>query len=462
MVKNALFLFVFLVLNAAAYGVDEKWVDAERSIAYKKLLLNISPKGASPGAVAASPSRENPNYFFHWIRDAALVMDVIARLYLTSDHLENKGFYRSLLLDFAEFSRRNQVTQTLAGIGEPKFGMNGDAVNDWWGRPQNDGPALRASVLIHLAWGLLQEGRKEEVYRLYDGKLPTYSVIKADLEYVSHHWREVCFDLWEELKGRHFYTLMVQRKALLEGALLAHYLGDRGASEWYGKQAKEISQEIGNFWNPQKKLIVPTLDRKEGVEYKNMDLDSAIVLGVLHGYTSDQFMKPSDDKVLATVFRLEEEFRKTYTINQIPSSLGMAIGRYPEDQYFGGNPWVLTTFAFAELYYRMVFEYASAQEIFVTPLNVNFFRRFFHGKNVLKSRMRITSAHPLFKILLEKLKNHGDTFLSRVQFHSLPDGSLSEQINRESGEMLSAENLTWNYAAFLTTVWARDVASLSY
>ena len=34
-----------------------------------KLLSNISPLDALKGTVVASPSRESPNYYYHWIRE---------------------------------------------------------------------------------------------------------------------------------------------------------------------------------------------------------------------------------------------------------------------------------------------------------------------------------------------------------------------------------------------------------
>lgn len=34
-----------------------------------KLLANISPNGSLKGIVIASPSREAPNYYFHWVRE---------------------------------------------------------------------------------------------------------------------------------------------------------------------------------------------------------------------------------------------------------------------------------------------------------------------------------------------------------------------------------------------------------
>jgi glucoamylase len=43
-------------------------------------------------------------------------------------------------------------------------------------------------------------------------------------------------------------------------------------------------------------------------------------------------------------------------------------------------------------------------------------------------------------------------------YHRNPDGSLSEQINRDSGYMQGAVNLTWSHASFLTAKMARDKA----
>ena len=50
----------------------------------------------------------------------------------------------------------------------------------------------------------------------------------------------------------------------------------------------------------------------------------------------------------------------------------------------------------------------------------------------------------------------GDQFVERVRFHSPADGSLNEQMDRNIGYMTSVENLTWNYAAIISTLAARQ------
>jgi len=57
--------------------------------------------------------------------------------------------------------------------------------------------------------------------------------IKTDLEYVAHNWQENSFDLWEESNGDNFFTKMVQRKALINGAAFATQMNDTGAAAFY-------------------------------------------------------------------------------------------------------------------------------------------------------------------------------------------------------------------------------------
>jgi len=57
--------------------------------------------------------------------------------------------------------------------------------------------------------------------------------IKTDLEYVAHNWQESSFDLWEESNGDNFFTKMVQRKAMIDGAAFATKMGDTGAANFY-------------------------------------------------------------------------------------------------------------------------------------------------------------------------------------------------------------------------------------
>lgn len=56
------------------------------------------------------------------------------------------------------------------------------------------------------------------------------------------------------------------------------------------------------------------------------------------------------------------------------ASKAVALGRYPEDVYFGGNPWVLTTMAAAEQLYQAGFTWDKAGEVNVTETSLGFWK----------------------------------------------------------------------------------------
>lgn len=411
----------------------ESWLDQEVPLSLQHIFRNTSPRDGRPGAVIAAQTRHNPNYYYHWVRDAALTMEALIDRYNFNSRIgkiktHEQNTIKQKLMEYFEFSNFIQHVHTLEGLGEPKFHVDGSAFNEPWGRPQNDGPALRALSLIHFAKILVNEGQVDLVRsRFYNPKLPSGSVIKRDLEFVSHHWRKPSFDLWEEVKGDHFYTRMVQRRALLEGADLAATVGDTGAAQWYAKQAREIEKDLSQFWSNSHGHFLTTKNRVGGLDYKHSQLDTAFILGLLHGSLNDGFLNFSDAAVQTTMEKIAHSFTKIYPVNQNSAGMGLAIGRYPEDMYGGshfnhGNPWVLCTLAFAEAYYR-----AAAEAI--------------------SQRQNLKGQQWLQK---------GDAFLARVQFHAHSNGSLNEQIDRNNGFMTSVEDLTWNYGAILTTYLARQ------
>lgn len=399
----------------------EQWISQQEKVSLEKMFENISPLGAARGSVIASPSLYDPPYVYHWIRDAALVMSTVETLFENSSGGQRSQL-KNRMLEYLRFSRQNQLTKTLTGLGEPKFHPDGASFELEWCRPQNDGPALRAMVLTRFAHQLLQEGETNLVTgELYDSRWPTQSVIKTDLEYVANHWRDTNCDIWEESIGDHLYNRLVQWRALTDGAALARHLNDAGAAAWYDEQANELRQEFVKYWDAGKQAFVATLHMTGGVNYKKSNLDSQVILGFLHS----QALPLRDDRIQATLTTLTETFRGLYPINN-SGFPGVGIGRYPEDLYdggknTGGNPWFLITAAFAHTHYQIASE--------------------------LLEQGKLASARDHAKA--------GDAFLKRIQTHAWVDGSLSEQFDRSSGHMKSARDLTWSYSEFIQAAWAR-------
>lgn len=436
-----------------------EWAAKQTERSAHFLWKNLNPEGTAAGVVVASPSKVNPDYWYHWVRDASLSYEPVLTFYLSTTHPQHKADGYRRLMDFARFSRANQYAPTISGLGEPKFYVDGTPYSKEWARPQNDGQALRASLFIRFAHGLLSEGK--DIVELYARSRESF--IKKDLESVARTWRQTCYDLWEEVNGQHFFTLMVQRKALVDGATLARRLGDTGAAEFYEREAAEIVPYLNSHWNPEKGYIEATRYWKGGIDWKYSGLDTAVILGAIKGDTGDGFFGATDDRVLATANRLRQTFQDHYAVNK-RGLFGTLVGRYPEDRYDGyatdgsppGNPWPLLTIAFAELHYKAANTFRDRGEISITNTNLGFFQSLAPTERGIQPGKTIRRGEPLFEHFLAKLRFEGDSYFLRTKYHGHEDWSLDEQINRETGFMQGAAHLTWNYAAELTALFERN------
>ncbi|WP_016956059.1 glycoside hydrolase family 15 protein [Catenovulum agarivorans] len=450
----------------------DQWTVSARQFVLEKMIANISPADGERGAVLASPSRNNPNYYYHWVRDAARTMSEIAKLN-GLDKTNFKDQYYQLMVDYVEFSKINQTTPTVSNsLGEPKFYVTGQAFSGPWGRPQNDSPAQRALTLTRWANILLANGEQQYVTGiLYDGQEPSFSLIKADLDFVANHWQDSCFDLWEEVDGSHFYTRMLQRTALREGADLASLLNDQGAADFYNQQAELIENAMSDFWSENKGYFMATLNRVGGLDYKYSDLDVAVMLGTFQAMSkSHPFLSPNDDKILATAYALHQAFDPLYPINAIEQTasgepVAPGIGRYPEDKYTGsgplsqGNPWFLCTACLSGTSYKAAALFAAQKSIQITQYNVNQLNlavALIDTKLVLNVGDSFSNKTKAFKTIIQGLKALGDAYLRRVQIHAGEDVSLSEQFSRYDGYMTSAVDLTWSYVSVAISIDLRN------
>jgi glucoamylase len=447
-----LLLLGFSLLTAHASPTLDGWGFRQYNTSLHIVEKAMAQPGAAAGAVVASPSKTDPDYYYHWVRDASLTMDLIAEL-----HAEGATKYDRKLVDYATFSRRLQQTPNPSnGLGEPKFHMDGSAFTGPWGRPQNDGPGIRAFALTRYANTLISNNK--DVSFLYKSELPANSVIKADLEYTAKSWSQPSFDIWEEVEGQHFYTRFAQWRALIDGAKLARLLNDNGAADYYEAAAKKMN--LDEWWS--NGFITTTFGRTGGLEYKASNVDVQVLLASLHfGRAEEGFYSPGSERVLATVIKVVDAFSGLYAINQ-DKSVGTAIGRYPEDLYNGngsskGNPWFLATTAIAEIHYKAIAAFLQKESVKITSTNVEFFRRALRPEDSIevKAGETITARDRRFQKLMAALLREGDQYLLRVQKHSKPDGDLAEQFNRDNGFQQGAYELTWSHAAFCTSWRAR-------
>jgi glucoamylase len=398
--------------------------------------------------------------------------------------------YTSLQRIIQHTSNPSGTFDNLSGLGEPKFEIDGTPFTDSWGRPQRDGPALRALTLIHYLREynashptLWSSSQADDFFApFYDASMPPTSVIKADLEYVSHYWNQSGFDLWEEVEGLHFFTLMVSARSLRQGSQLARAFGDLGAADWYTLQAGYIENLLSKFWNKQKGHLIETLWSKRS------GLDCGLLLGSLHalpaeGSDESTVYPPWSDEILVSLLALTRDQRDRFPINSSPSDLssssdddaddetndvdedqpfeGTGLGRYPEDKYNGystshqGNPWFLCTSSAAEILYRTASHISVTSNLTISPTSLPFYVSLLASSSLDVGIGTFGPSDALFNSVVERLGGVGDQFLTVVKAHVDGEGSMSEQFDRRTGFMTGAVDLTWSYGAFLSAVRAR-------
>jgi glucoamylase len=147
-----------------------------------------------------------------------------------------------------------------------------------------------------------------------------------------------------------------------------------------------------------------------------------------------------------------DSFRSIYSINSgIAEGAAVAVGRYPEDSYQGGNPWYLNTLAAAEQLYDALYIWNKQGSITVTATSLAFF------KDLSSSITAGTyaSSTSTYTTLYNAVKTYADGYVNVVATYAQSNGSLSEQFSKSNGTPLSAYDLTWSYAAFLTAAARR-------
>ncbi|KAJ2714380.1 hypothetical protein H4R19_001759 [Coemansia spiralis] len=438
------------------------WARVQDEYGQRRILANIAPfandRAALAGGVCASPSRTHPDYYYVWTRDAGLVMGEVLE-WLDTAH---NSSIRRVLDDYVSFSRHVQGLAGLRyGLGEAKFNVDGSPFRGSWCNPQHDGPAIRARTLIKYACYLARHGQATDV---------VYDVITRDLDYSVTAWRDRSgCDIWEEARGRHYYTLTAQHRALAEGALLAAGVGDTGRAQRYADAAAAIEAVmLPRFWDARRQYLVATVDNAGGIGSKRTNLDVQVLLAALHHGTAEQL---GGAEMTATVLALLRTFEPMYAINQVVSTevggqsvpVGVAVGRYPEDVYNGdgtsaGNPWSLATSAIAEYHYRLALQYAAAGQahVHIGLARLVAWTRTFHGSDASTHADMLALVRPgtllvagsgELRGLLHYLLASGDLYMARVCRHTTNDHTMYEQWSRTTGYGRGAIHLTWSYAA---------------
>lgn len=303
---------------------------------------------------------------------------------------------------------------------------------------------------------------------IYDSTTyPSTAPVQKDLLFVASNWSSPSFDLWEEEESDHFYTRMVQRRALTLGAQFATKMNDTATASTLSSAAGKLNTTFAQFWSPGRQILL--YEYGPVLRGKSSFLDVAVVLGLIHGYAGDGVYNYVNDQVQSTVVRLATSFIDQYPIfnhTQKDSSgqvLGIPIGRYPEDVYNGtgtetngGNPWYLATAALAQYMWTASAEYSQLGSVTVTNTSKPFFDYFAPEAGVSVGQS-YSSSEAQFQSVVNSLNGWGDAFIRTVKYYAPTSGHLAEEYHRNTGVPQGCPDLTWSYASILTAAIQRAV-----
>ncbi|KAG4029361.1 hypothetical protein MFRU_016g01150 [Monilinia fructicola] len=431
----------------------DSFIATESPIALRNLLCNIGSDGAcvpgaASGTVIASPDKVNPDYFYTWTRDSALVFKALVDTFISS------SYSASLQQEIENYISAQAGLQTVSnpsggfssgGLGEPKFNADKTAFTGSWGRPQRDGPALRATAMVTYSKWLIANGYTSTVQNI------VWPIIRNDLSYVTQYWNQTGFDLWEEVQGSSFFTIAAQHRALVEGSALAAQIGQ--SCTYCDSQAPQVLCFLQSFWSSSSGYIISNINQNNGRTGKdaNSILSSIQTFDPTAACDATTF-QPCSDRALANHKVVTDSFRSIYSINSgIAQGVAVAVGRYSEDTYYGGNPWYLNTLAAAEQLYDALYTWNKQGSITVTATSLAFFKDF--SSSITAGTY--ASSTTTYTTLYNAIKTYADGYVNVVATYAQSNGSLSEQFNRAGGAPLSAYDLTWSYAAFLTAAARR-------
>ncbi|KAI0193802.1 carbohydrate-binding module family 20 protein [Astrocystis sublimbata] len=438
-----------LVNASGLYGLDA-FVEKQRAISLQGVLNNIGPEGsrapgAGAGVIIASPSKENPNCDT-WTRDASLVMKMLIDEFLLGEE-QLEPYIEDFVLSQAVLQTVTNPSGTFLpngeGLGEPKYNVDLSRDNEDWGRPQHDGPALRAIALVTYSNWLVSQGQKDKA------KTVVWPIISNDLSYVGQYWNSTGFEVWEEVLGSSVFTTQNQLRALVDGKALAETLGVTCTG---CDQAPQVACFLNQaFWNGE--FFTGNINSKE----KRKGNDANTMLGSnsifdVNAKCDDPSIQPCNSRALSSFKAWVDAFRDPalYPINEgIPQSKGIALGRYVEDVYFDGNPWYLITAGAAEFLYNAVSQWKTQGALSIDETSLGFFKDIYPAAEVKTYRSKGKQSE--FPLILKTVTEYADSFVEIVEKYTPQDGSMTEQFSKIAPfNPLSATHLTWSYAAFVS------------
>lgn len=370
----------------------EPWLLTSRSLEVLKTQLDAG--GAILAANDSDIMQSNrANYSYVWPRDGALVAHVLDRV---GEH---------------ELARRyHEFTIPLISEEQPfflqKYNTDGTLGATWhpWayeGVPETPLQEDETALTLWSVWEHVKATNDRDwLANHYDAFVRPMAKFVASFIDAETGLPKPSYDLWEERRGVHTFTVATVIAGLGAAGEMASHQGDLEAERF-----KSVSSRV------QDALLTRLVDSEQGGFLRGFEVTageakidrtadaSLLLVGRFAGLPCDH------PAVLATVERIKERLL-------VPSEIG-GLARYEHDYYgrisenYPGNPWLITTMWYAQE------EIRAAQTL----------------EELMESRR----------------------WLRWAVDRGYETGVLGEQFHPETGRVVTVSPLTWSHAEYIAT-----------
>jgi GH15 family glucan-1,4-alpha-glucosidase len=371
--------------------LDEKYHDIVR-----KSLMMIKVHCDRRGGIIASCDSSIYNlgrdyYSYVWPRDAAYAVWPLIRLGYRDEARKLFEFCRDILTPDGYLMHKYQPDRAIGSTWHPLLHGNHKEL-----AIQEDETAI---IIYMLGEYYDYSSDKDFVFSLYNTLVQPAANFMATFVDDQTKLPHASYDLWEERFMTSTYTTAVVYQALLVAADFADEFEYPDDAVQWRNAAEQMLESSKVFWDSGRELLRKGfLLQQDG----SLSFDNRLDISSLYG--AMMFYPPSiaTEGIKKTVTAIE-----TVLLDKTPSG---GTPRYERDNYFAvnqnyqGNPWHITTLWMAQYY-------ARTQQ-------------------------------------LDRAKHYVDWSIS----HALPSGALSEQVNPDTGYVLSITPLVWSHAELINTI----------
>ncbi len=370
---------------------------------YHRSLLVLRTQIDNRGAILAANDSDvmqynRDSYSYLWPRDGALVA-----------HALDLAGYHEITRRFFTFCA-NVVDP--AGYFWHKYNPDGSVGSSWhpWADAnghlqlpiQEDETAL---ILYALGRHFDQQSDIDYLRGVYTSLIEPVGDFLASFRDAGTGLPDMCWDLWEERRGVHTFTVAGVWAGLMAASKFADIFGDSDRARRYFRVAEEVRQAADTYlYSPEEGRYLRGVRLEEGQVVRDYVTDVSVAGLFLFGY-----LGPRDARMRATMDHMEKTL-------WVKTHVG-GMARYERDTFYQvsqdtenvpGNPWFLCTLWLAQ--------------------------------------WRIEAAETL-----QELEKAVELIRWCIR-HALASGVMAEQIHPYNGSPISVSPLTWSHATFVATV----------